>query len=107
MTYRWPGNIRELENCMERAMILSDSQTIKKTDLPPEIADTTKPGEQKDDGMLQPTSLSIKDGTKTLEKRLIGDALSMTNGNLTKAAKMLDISYRALLYKLKDYGFRQ
>ncbi len=106
MTYRWPGNIRELENCMERAMILADSETIKKTDLPPEIAETAKPREQKGDGISPQTSFSIKDGTKTLEKRLITDALSVTNGNLTKAAKMLDISYRALLYKIKDYGIR-
>lgn len=91
---------------MERAMILADSETIKKTDLPPEIAETAKPREQKGDGISPQTSFSIKDGTKTLEKRLITDALSVTNGNLTKAAKMLDISYRALLYKIKDYGIR-
>ena len=103
MTYAWPGNIRELENCMERAMILSDSETIKKIDLPPEIADTQRP-QGRADVVAPLTSLSIKEETRALEKRLITDALSITNGNLTKASKVLEISYRALLYKIKDYG---
>jgi two-component system response regulator AtoC len=103
MTYGWPGNIRELENCMERAMILTDSETIRKADLPPEIAGTARPGVPTASG-LPPTSLSIKEQTRALERRLIAEAVAITGGNLTKASKMLEISYRALLYKIKEYG---
>ena len=105
MEYRWPGNIRELENCMERAMILSDSEVIRQADLPHQIAGagTAAAGSAVS---LSMTSFSIKEASRTIEKRLIADALAATGGNLTKAAKLLEISYRALLYKIKEYGIR-
>ena len=105
MEYRWPGNIRELENCMERAMILSDSEVIRQADLPHQIAGagTAAAGSAVS---LSMTSFSIKEASRNIEKRLISDALAATGGNLTKAAKLLEISYRALLYKIKEYGIR-
>ena len=105
MDYRWPGNIRELENCIERAMILSDSEAIKVADLPHQITDagTLKAGGT---ASFPVTSFSIKEATRRIEKRLISDALTATDGNLTKAAKLLEISYRALLYKIKEYNIR-
>jgi two-component system response regulator AtoC len=105
MEYRWPGNIRELENCMERAMILSDAEVIRQADLPHQIAGagTAMAGGAASFPM---TSFSIKEASRTIEKRLISDALTATGGNLTKAAKLLEISYRALLYKIKEYGIR-
>ncbi len=106
MNYRWPGNIRELENCIERAMIMSDSEMIKPSDLPHQI---TEGGMSRGPGAVtfSPSCLSIKEATKSIEKRLITDALTETGGNLTKAAKLLQISYRALLYKIKNYGIRE
>jgi two-component system response regulator AtoC len=105
MDYRWPGNIRELENCIERAMILSDSGMIKPADLPHQV---TGEGMPKGAGAVSFSagSLSIKEATRSIEKRLITDALAETKGNLTKAAKLLEISYRALLYKVKEYNIR-
>jgi two-component system, NtrC family, response regulator AtoC len=105
MDYRWPGNIRELENCMERALILSDSEMIRRVDLPHQI---TEKGPMPAVGTAPPSSasFSIKVATHTIERRLISDALAATDGNLTKAAKLLEISYRALLYKIKEYNIR-
>jgi two-component system response regulator AtoC len=53
---------------------------------------------------LPADELSIKKQTAELERRLIGRALQVTDGNRTKAAELLDLSYRALLYKIRDYG---
>ncbi len=94
----WPGNVRELENVIERALVLSDGPTI---DLPflgtvmnvrpaPPPTDTDE--------------LSIKKATRELETDLIKRALVVTAGNRTNAAKLLEISHRALLYKMKEYG---
>jgi two-component system response regulator AtoC len=105
MNYRWPGNIRELENCIERAMILSDSEMIKPSDLPHQIMEGGMPRVSVAT-TFSPSSLSIKEATKSIEKRLITDALAETGGNLTRAAKLLEISYRALLYKIKEYNIR-
>jgi two-component system response regulator AtoC len=105
MSYRWPGNIRELENCVERAMILSDSETIRPSDLPHQVLGATP--SRGPAATFSPSSLSIKEATKSIEKRLIVDALAQTGGNLTKASKLLEISYRALLYKIKEYNIRQ
>jgi two-component system response regulator AtoC len=105
MNYRWPGNIRELENCIERAMILSDSEMIKPSDLPHQIMEGGMPRVSVAT-TFSASSLSIKEATKSIEKRLITDALAETGGNLTRAAKLLEISYRALLYKIKEYNIR-
>ena len=94
LSYGWPGNIRELENVIERAMILEETGTIRKLSLP--IAQT---------GPQRPFhELSIKKAQEELEKELISRALERTGNNRTKAAQILEISHRALLYKIKSYG---
>jgi two-component system response regulator AtoC len=103
LEYPWPGNARELENCLERALVLSEGDTIQLSALPPYIAAS---------GSIRPavlsqgdtTSLSIKERTAQLELDLITKALAHTKGNKTQAAKVLEISHRTLLYKLKEYG---
>jgi two-component system response regulator AtoC len=102
MSYSWPGNVRELKNCIERAMILTDTDTITTSDLPGEVAGgSAGVGGPADSS---PATFSIKKASRDLEKRLIEAALGETGGNQTKAAELLEISYRALLYKLKDYN---
>lgn len=89
--YAWPGNIRELENVIERSVIISRGNQLILPDLEPakaEISDT-----QKMEGDL-----------KTVEKIVIENALSKTNGNRKKAAEILGISLRSLQYKIKEYG---
>ncbi|HBR16407.1 MAG: histidine kinase [Deltaproteobacteria bacterium RIFCSPLOWO2_12_FULL_43_16] len=100
LNYPWPGNVRELENVIERAVILADADMIKSENLPFLQA-------QPSAFSLQPsanTGLSIKKAEESIEKELIKKALEMTRGNKTKAAELLEISHRALLYKIKEYG---
>jgi two-component system response regulator AtoC len=94
LSYGWPGNIRELENVIERAMILEDTATIRKLSLPITQSGTPRAFHE----------LSIKKAQEELEKELISRALERTGNNRTKAAQILEISHRALLYKIKSYG---
>jgi len=99
LEYAWPGNVRELENTIERAMVLADSDIIQDGDLPERIRDALDPvGVQ-----LASGELSIKKTTAAIEQILIRRALQKTKGNRTRAADLLEISHRALLYKIKDY----
>ena len=104
MSYDWPGNIRELENCVERAMILTEGDKIALASLPPQILNSDKANKQFD---IADDDFSIKQYTKQLEENLIKAALEKTGGNRTHAAKLLEISHRTLLYKLKEYGIDQ
>jgi len=97
----WPGNIRELENLLEQAMVLSEGPTIKVEDLPerlrhPDPNTVAVGGELGDD-------LSVKRHTASIERRLIQLALERTGGNRTHAAELLELSPRALRYKIRDY----
>jgi two-component system response regulator AtoC len=97
-SYPWPGNVRELENVMERALILEDSAEIGAHVLP--ISGIGASGALPID---LTENLSIKKAEEALERELIKKALEKTKGNRTKAAVLLEISHRALLYKIKDY----
>jgi two-component system, NtrC family, response regulator AtoC len=97
--YRWPGNVRELENCVERAVVLAENEVISAADLPAQL--TRQPVEGV---IIDADNLSIKQASEILERTLIRRALEKTGGNRTRAAKILEISHRALLYKLKAYG---
>jgi len=102
LTYPWPGNVRELENLMERAMVLADGDTLGDEDLPEHLR---KPAGV-ESLVLESGDLSIKRASRLIEDTLIRRALEQTKGNRTQAAKLLEISHRALLYKIKDYGIR-
>jgi two-component system response regulator AtoC len=104
--YRWPGNVRELENMIERAMILTDGDTIDASALPPTVLVTAANDACSEGDLDENEDLSLKRGRKAFEAKLIRRALGRTGGNRTHAAKILEISHRALLYKLKDYGIR-
>jgi two-component system response regulator AtoC len=97
--YPWPGNVRELENVIERAMVLTDGPQLGVEQLPTLAAPAARA-----DGMVSPLDLSVKRRTEELERALIAEALERTRGNRTRAAKLLDLSHRALLYKIRDYG---
>jgi len=100
--YPWPGNVRELENIVERAMVLADHDRIDLAQLPALLppATTALPS----DDIAASLDLSVKRRTDALERVLIREALSRTQGNRTRAAKLLDLSHRALLYKIREYG---
>jgi two-component system response regulator AtoC len=97
--YNWPGNIRELENCIERLMIVSETNIIEESSLPKHLVE-----KQQTDIIKSDSKLSIKFHTRILEEELIRKALQKTEGNRTHAAKLLEISHRTLLYKLKEYN---
>ncbi|AUX41893.1 Fis family transcriptional regulator [Sorangium cellulosum] len=99
LEYRWPGNVRELENTVERAMVLCEGERIGEADLPERIREARDPIQMH----LTSGELSIKKTSRVIEEILIRRALQKTKGNRTKAAEVLEISHRALLYKIKDY----
>jgi two-component system response regulator AtoC len=99
MGHSWPGNVRELENTIEHAAVLCDGDEIRAADLPDKLRQQEPPAAE----LLPEGDLSIKRATRRIERELIHKALVKTGGNRTNAAKLLEISHRALLYKMKEY----
>jgi len=99
--YQWPGNVRELENCIERGLLLCEGDLLDVESLPDNLRGKSN-GRAPATGNT-PDSLSIKKAEELLERDLIGKALVKTGGNRTHAARLLEISHRSLLYKLKEY----
>ncbi len=100
LKHSWPGNVRELENVIERAVILAEKKIILPENLPPEF------GVKQDSRRLDDffAGFSIKKAQKIMEKSLISRALDATGGNKSKASELLEISYPALLQKIKSYS---
>jgi two-component system response regulator AtoC len=97
--HRWPGNVRELEHAVERAVVLAEEAQIGEEDLPATVR-AAPPGP----GPAREGALSLKRALRAAEEQVIRAALERTGGNRTRAAELLEISYRALLYKIKEYG---
>jgi two-component system response regulator AtoC len=100
MSYKWYGNVRELENTIERAIVLSEKNHIEAENLPIEIQEFKEEFKVE---TLPDEEYSIKKASKSLEINLIKKALKKTKRNHTHAARLLEISHRALLYKIKEY----
>ncbi len=100
--YPWKGNVRELQNTIERAIILCGSSTI----TPEHITHMPDSGVSPTDDMPMNGTLSdtAREALRAAETRRIRKALEETGGNKSKAAKILDVSYKTLLTKIKDYG---
>ena len=118
--YTWPGNIRELENVMERSVLFCDGAKLRVEDLPQELRG---PNHQPTSGSMIPPSdpsvdmgqLPAEGGLKEhvkvamsrLERDLVGRALKQTNNNVTHAARLLKISRKGLQLKMKELGLRE
>jgi two-component system response regulator AtoC len=108
--YAWPGNVRELENAVERALVLATGAAIDVEHVAglggatgaAGSAGCAAPGNAVGDTAAG--DLSVKRQTEALERSLIRSALQRTSGNRTRAARLLDLSHRALLYKIRAYG---
>jgi two-component system response regulator AtoC len=99
LEYAWPGNVREMENTIERAMVLTERDSLSVEDLPERVRESRDPIQMH----LKSGEMSIKKTSRIIEEILIRRALTKTKGNRTRAAEVLEISHRALLYKIKDY----
>jgi DNA-binding NtrC family response regulator len=114
--YTWPGNIRQLEWAMERAVLLGETEQIEMADLPPEIAHPAAPLAVAAPGVaasgtaagvlgVQPV---IPEGSwEAHEKAKIQEALQRTNGNITRAAQLLGMTFRTLQYRLEKFGIKR
>jgi two-component system NtrC family response regulator len=94
LRYDYPGNVRELENLVERAVVLTRDDVIGVADLPVTLRDPAP----------EPERAGLEAAVEALERRMIGDALARAGGVQTRAADRLGISERVLRYKLKKYG---
>jgi two-component system response regulator AtoC len=101
LQYAWPGNVRELRNVMERAMVLSDGKLLDVPHFPlgTNAAKEILPSQDN----LSFDSQSLNSAIETLEAKMIAAALHNSDGNKTRAARLLDISERSLWYKVKKY----
>ncbi len=99
--YDWPGNIRELENVLERAAIISGNQTVLLKHLPADMVNHM--AARVPEALSAANSLALPQAIEALERQLIAEALVATQGNKSKAAKLLEISERSLWYKLSQY----
>jgi two-component system response regulator AtoC len=105
IAYAWPGNVRELENAMERAVLLADGPLLLPTNLPERLWEApAAPASSPASAQQAGSDLSLKRAIREMEETYIRAALRRTRGNRTRAAEVLDISHRALLYKIKEYG---
>jgi nitrogen regulation protein NR(I) len=113
--YPWPGNIRELENVIERAVLFCDAHELGAGDLPPDVrgiaALTSVPAPEADlqaalagEGGLKG---HVKVAMSRLERELVSRALKQTTGNVTHAARLLKISRKGLQLKMKELGLRE
>ncbi|MCE5334904.1 MAG: sigma-54 dependent transcriptional regulator [Desulfobacteraceae bacterium] len=98
--YDYPGNVRELENIIERAIVISRSPVLSVADLPFHDAQCRDETQEEDSGGVLSAAL------EKLESQMIRDALEKTGFNQTQAARLLGLSERMLRYKLKKYGMK-
>ena len=114
--YPWPGNIRELENVIERAVLFADSNQIEFADLSPELREATSSPRPRTSQAPAPMDLAtsldglkeqVKAAMSRLERELIQRALDQTAGNVTHAARLLKISRKGLQLKMKELGLRE
>lgn len=101
--HNWPGNVRELENSIERACILADAVELQSVDLglaPDNQRDATAFGFDLSGSLNQATERAVN----IVERQKIAEALTECDGNKTRAAEMLGVSYKTLLTKIKEYG---
>jgi len=95
MVYSWPGNIRELENCVERACILTADDVIHSYNLPPSLQTADSTNTRSSGGLMYTV--------EQVEKQLIREALTTTKGNIAKAAELLKVTERMLGTRIKKY----
>jgi len=104
--YAYPGNVRQLESALERAILLCEDDKVTADDLPPEMTSgggRTSVSSGGDLFNLPPDGVNFED----VERSLIMQAMSRTDNNITKSAKLLGLTFRTLQYRLEKFGFKK
>ncbi len=101
--YDYPGNVRQLESALERAVLLCENNTITAEDLPPEMSQSSRPASANDLFKLPAEGINFED----VERSLIMQAMERTDNNITKSAKLLGLTFRTLQYRLEKFGFKK
>ncbi len=100
--YAWPGNVRQLESAIERAILLAESDLITVEDLPLEVRQETRPAAE---GAFKLPSEGVM--FEDVERNLIMQAMERTDYNITKSAKLLGLTFRTLQYRLEKFGIKR
>ncbi|HEX9961201.1 MAG TPA: sigma 54-interacting transcriptional regulator, partial [Pyrinomonadaceae bacterium] len=106
LDYAYPGNVRQLESALERAVLLAEGDTITLDDLPPEMQSPERAGISgggEPNFKLPPNGINFEE----VERSLILQAMDRTDYNITKAAKLLGLTFRTLQYRLEKFGIRR
>jgi len=104
--YAYPGNVRQLESALERAILLCEDDKVTIDDLPPEMTNGTGRPASSGNGdlfALPPEGVNFED----VERSLIMQAMSRTDNNITKSAKLLGLTFRTLQYRLEKFGYKK
>ena len=104
--FAWPGNLRQLENAIERMVLLADSETLTARDLPEEIAFDASSDDGSGTGELG-FKETVRRKTQETERNLIERALDETDGNVTRTAEKLGLSRKGLQLKMKELGIKR
>ena len=110
MEYNWPGNVRELKNTIDRAVIMADGDEVAPKDLPDEIIPgvsrdgIVESSEAETDGLRVPFTADFREDRREFERRYISRCLEYTQGNVTRAAEILDMHRQSLQHKLRQLG---
>jgi DNA-binding NtrC family response regulator len=100
--YSWPGNVRQLESAIERAILLAEGDKITLEDLPTEVRQDVGPASE-GTFKLPAEGINFED----VERNLITQAMEQTDYNITKAAKLLGLTFRTLQYRLEKFGIKK
>jgi Response regulator containing CheY-like receiver, AAA-type ATPase, and DNA-binding domains len=110
LEYTWPGNVRELKNTIERAVIMAEGDEVSVRDLPDEItagiakSSIVEGDEEEGDGLRVPFTADFREDRREFERRYITRCLEHTQGNVTRAAEILDMHRQSLQHKLRQLG---
>ena len=101
MRYRYPGNVRELQNIVERAVVMTRGEVVMRTELPPEVQQMCA-----EEVPTVAAGGTLAEQVEALERKAIAEALEQADGIQSRAAEILGLTERNLRYKLKKYRFK-
>lgn len=103
--YAYPGNVRQLESAIERAILLCENDTITLDDLPPEMTQSSGKAVSSGDSLFKLPAEGVN--FEDVERSLIMQAMERTDNNITKSAKLLGLTFRTLQYRLEKFGIKR